>query len=237
MPLEGLFYENISRKSTENRSNKIIMENFKELLHKFETLEEIQKIAGEFQNGYSKEEIEKLFESTNLTPTQEFIELYCWHDGMKNNFEEKTFEFYGGNMEDIYVGVNLFSMATFLPLKRSILYYHLTKEYAELLPFFVDDNVLSINLDISSKNYGKIYIQNNAVLIIEPMPIFNSLKDMFFTFFEAFNSKISYFELDNDGFYLEEDYEEKWELCKKHNVGCVYWDGDNDTFLNYTYLK
>lgn len=213
------------------------MENFKELLHKFEKLEEIQKIAGEFQNGYSKEDIEKIFESTSLTPTQEFIELYSWHDGMKNNFKGQMSEFYGGSMGDIYTGVNLFSTATFLPLKRSIDYCHGLNEYEELLPFFADDNILSINLDINSKNYGKIYIQNNAVLILEPMPIFNSLKDMFLTFFEAFNSKISYFELDEVGYYLEEDYEEKWELCKKLNPACIYWDGDNNILFDYKYIK
>lgn len=214
------------------------MENFKEFLYKFEKLEEIQKIQGEFQNGYSKEDIEKIFESTSLTPTQEFIELYCWHDGMKNNFKGEMSEYYGGYMGDIYTGINLFSTATFLPLKRSIFYYHAIKEYDELLPFFVDDDVLSINLDINSKNYGKIYIQNNAVLILEPMPIFNSLKDMFLTFFEAFYSKISCFELDEDNtYYLEEDYDEKRELCKELNPACIYWDGDNDTFLDYKYLK
>lgn len=214
------------------------MENFKELLYKFEKLEEIQKIQGEFQNGCSKEDIEKLFESTSLTPTQEFIELYCWHDGMKNNSEGKTFEYYGGNMGDIYTGVNLFSMATFLPLKRSMFYYHGLKEYEELLPFFADDNVLFINLDINSKNYGKIYIQNNAVLIVEPMPIFNSLREMFLTFFEAFSSKIFYFELDeNNDYYLEVDDEKDWKLGKELNPACIYWDGDNDTFLDYKYLK
>lgn len=215
------------------------MERFKELLHKFERLEEIQKIVGKFQNGYSKKDIEKLFESTNLTPTHEFIELYCWHNGMKNNSEGKTFEF-EGRIEDIYSGVNLFSMATFLPLEECFRYYRARYEnnYDELLPFFVDDNVVSINLDINSKNYGKIYIQNNAVLILEPMPIFNSLKDMFLTFFEAFNSKISCFELDEDNeVYLEEDYEEKWELCKKLNPECIYWGGDNGILFDYKYLK
>lgn len=214
------------------------MENFKELLHKFETLEEIRKIAGEFQNGYSKEEIEKLFESTSLTPTQEFIELYCWHDGMKNNFKGQMSEFYGGSMGDIYAGVNLFSTATFLPLKRSIDYYRVLNEYEELLPFFADDNVLSINLDINSKNYGKIYIQNNAVLIVEPMPIFNSLREMFLTFFEAFSSKIFYFELNEDNdYYLEVDDEKEWELGKKLNPTCIYWERDNEMFLNYEYLN
>lgn len=217
------------------------MENFKELLHKFEQLDEIQKIAEEFQNGYSKEDIGKLFESTNLTPTQELMELYCWHDGMKNMSEGKTFEF-EGRTEKIYSGINLFSMATFLPLEQCFRYYQARiqiyeNRYEELFPFFVDDNILTINLDINSKNYGKIYIQNNAVLILEPMPIFNSLKDMFLTFFEAFDSKISFFGLDEIGYYLEEDYEEKWELCKKLNPAYIYWDGDNETLFDYKYLK
>lgn len=215
------------------------MENFSEILVEFENLDEIIKIKDEFQPGRDVYSIKSFFNSIDLVPSNEMVELYKWRNGMRNYFEGPIIDLFGNEI-NTYDGINIFPMSTYLPLEVCHKYYaSYSNEYKELFPFFSSDSVLLVNLDNLSKNYNKVYIENAELLIIEPMPIFNSVYDMFFTILEGFKQKVFYFEMDDDDEWcLKRDHERYWDLGKKYNPDCEYWQiGNNEILLNYKYDK
>jgi hypothetical protein len=213
--------------------------SFEQLLTRFTKLPALAPIANQFNDGIAVDIIVERLKPFGLTPSKSFLSLYEWHNGMKNISNEREYPI---KYDGLYVGVSFIGTATFVPFEESLrAYTYQYKHYLdqpeyfkkELYPFCFDDDILFINLNAQSINYEKIYKQNVPAQLVDPMPIFASLYDMFNTLVDGFEKGIYYF--DDDGYV--EDRDDCWQHGRELNPTCQYWriNIDSSVALYYEY--
>jgi hypothetical protein len=190
-----------------------------ELLYKI--VSELQKIKSPvlayLQPGVSKLTYEKKLNSFHLTPSDEFISLYQWHNGTAEMKTENS-------------NLWLFPGGIFLPIDKAleIYQYHTISNNTwdkTLFPIFADGggDFYLINMSSQSPNHGRIYYFSfNAFDFDQIISYFDSVQSTIETIIEWYQQKAFILNYFGDP-VVTFDSEKQLHIALKNNPNSDYW--------------
>ncbi len=159
----------------------------------------------------NKIDIESILLSKSLDVNDELLCFYQWKNGIDDSKIVLDYR-------ALFIPFN-----PFFALEVMVEYYDMLIENdfikKSFFPLCQQDSYL-VDLDRDSKTYGSIFFYAPGFLIVKPVRIFDSLKNMFLSIIACFDQKALWY--DDEGYIVIE-----WDLydsiCKENNPNSDYW--------------
>ena len=172
-----------------------------------------------FQEGLTRGEIDKLARSCHLTFSHEMHQLYKWKNGINfNTLPDKT-------------DPNLFPLATFFPLEKSLDYYRYYTKSKKLwrdglFPVFnnAGGDFFLVDTDENSEFYKMIFFFCPSDPLINGMITFaDSMNKLFSAVLECYKEKAFFYTFYGNTQFLNSISENEKEIFKRFNPKSEYW--------------
>lgn len=152
-----------------------------------------------------------------LEPIPEILDLYAWHNGVSVEGLNAATDFFG--LTGCFIPMGLMRETYHIRVNPAwVISNDFSGKY--LLPISYDNDLL-VCLKPGSRFLGAVYIVAPALLIVEPLRIFDSIRTMVAGITECHHQSI--YSYDTEGNLLDFDVEKETQVLRRYNPKSEFW--------------